>query len=55
MQIKVVEFTIEGRKEPLQKIREKMLQKHKIYMRNNPDQYYNKLSEKETKEATGIG
>lgn len=44
------EFTVEGRKHTLHEIRNKLLLKHKKYMRSQPDSYYESLSEKDINE-----
>ena len=37
-------------KSPIEEIRKHMLEKHKVYMRTNSDNIYEKLSETEVKE-----
>ena len=41
------EFTVDGRKHPLRKIREKLLEKHRKYMRLNPDAYFQNIESEE--------
>jgi len=42
--IKSEEFTIQGRKIPLDEIRKKTLTKHKPFIRQHPDVYYDEMS-----------
>ena len=50
------EFTVEGRKHTLIEVREKLLQKHKKYMRLNSDEYFKNISSVELhKRLSDIG
>jgi len=42
--IQTQEFTVEGRKNPLDEIRKKMLLKHKKFIRQHPDEYYDEMT-----------
>ena len=44
MQVKKVEFVIQGRKVQLEEIRRKTLIQHAPYMRDHPNDYYNNMS-----------
>ena len=44
------EFVVEGRKQPLDEIRKKMIEKHRVYMRQHPDTFYDNISRLEVAE-----
>ncbi|KAK3735229.1 hypothetical protein QZH41_008432 [Actinostola sp. cb2023] len=50
LKIEKIEFETEGRKTPLMDIRKNMLKKHKEYMRDHSDSYYNEMNEYDIKE-----
>lgn len=37
------EFVVEGRKQPLNEIRKRMIEKHRMYMRQHEDTYYDEM------------
>lgn len=41
--IKIHEFLVEGRKIPLDEIRQKLLRKHEKFTRQHEDQYYDEM------------
>ena len=46
-EVHVSEFSVDGRKHELIKIREKLLEKHRPYMRLNPDSYFDNIEKEE--------